>query len=169
MTPGEIVTCSRCGARSEPLHTTGGRRWEEGGALIVTWTNYAHPRHDVVSAAGEPPALCLPCDDRRLGFPEPRSAGGGPCTVGVQHADRGTTRPDTTDGFKAPLERFADLAAAYHEATGSWPPGKDNPAAVDDEAAWKRWTEWCRARAAAQAPKAKPPRGHQLGLFGAPR
>ncbi len=109
MKPGDVLTCARCGARSEPLHTTGGRRFEEGGALIASWTNYPHPRHDVVSGA-VPPELCLPCDDERLGINAPWSAGGGPCIVGVQHADPGTTRPDTTGGFKAPLERSDQLA-----------------------------------------------------------
>lgn len=33
------------------------------------------------------------------------SAGRGPCAAGVQHADPGTTRPGTTSGFKAPVER----------------------------------------------------------------
>lgn len=38
-------------------------------------------------------------------------AGRGPCAVGVQDADSGTTHPDTTYGFKAPVERFAERAA----------------------------------------------------------
>jgi len=197
MNPGDVLTCTRCDTRSEPLHTTGGRRFEEGGVLIATWTNYSYPRHDVVQGEVHA-ALCLPCDDECLGFRDPRSdcegrpavpqgsggraagvgepvaplerfgqleersAGGGPCIVGVKDRQPGEA-PGTTDGFKAPLERFAPLAAAFHEETGLWPPGKDNPAGIDDEALWRRWTEWCRGRAVTQAPKPKP-RG-QLALF----
>ncbi len=106
MRPGEIITCARCGARSEPLHTTGGRRFEEGGVLIATWTKYPYPRHDVVS--GEVPLeLCLPCDDERLGFPAPRSAREDPYPA-VSHGP--VTRAGPAGGSGGPLERSDQLA-----------------------------------------------------------
>ncbi len=102
MKPGDVLTCACCGARSEPLHTTGGRRFEEGGALIASWANYPHPRHDVVQ--GEvPPALCLPCDDERLGFPPPRSAREGRPAVPQGSGGRAAGGGEPA----APLERFA--------------------------------------------------------------
>ena len=115
--PGDVVTCTSCGERSEPAHSTGGRRWEEGGALMVTWTHGPYRRHDASRSDGAPPALCLWCDDRRLGFTGlppgfvvvKRSAGEGPLNVGGQQTGRA---PDaaaaaTTHGNKAPPERPA--------------------------------------------------------------
>jgi hypothetical protein len=77
MNPGDVLTCSTCGARSLPLHTTGGRRFEDGGALVVSWDHGPNPRHEAASVL---PTLCLWCDDKRLGFPPPspaRDAGDG--------------------------------------------------------------------------------------------
>jgi hypothetical protein len=66
MKPGAIVTCSTCGASSLPLHTTGHRGWEEGGALVETWTNGPFPRHLV---AREGASCCAWCADRARGWP----------------------------------------------------------------------------------------------------
>jgi hypothetical protein len=71
MRPGDVVECDVCGAPSEPAHCTGGRPFDEGGAVIVTWLNGPYPRHTAARADGTPPSLCLWCDDKRLGIPPP--------------------------------------------------------------------------------------------------
>jgi hypothetical protein len=190
MKPGDVVSCSDCGSLSLPASYSGAL-WQEGWPLLVTWKNGPHPRHALSSRYCAAIERCSWCDDKARGFPAltnrplprevpwvagglaqsfeipavgadaPRSAGEDPCPV-VSHDPE--PRADPADGSGGPLERFAPLAAAFHAETGLWPPGKDNPSAVNDEALWKRWRGWCAARAAAAAPKAKP-RG-QLGLFG---
>jgi hypothetical protein len=69
MKPGDVVTCTSCGATSAPAHTTGGRSFEEGGAVIVSWTNGPWPRHDI--AARVQPTRCCWCDDKLVGIPPP--------------------------------------------------------------------------------------------------
>lgn len=46
------------------------------------------------------------CADSQVPTP---SVDRGPCADGVQHRDRGTTRPDTTVGFKAPVSTRGQL------------------------------------------------------------
>lgn len=88
MKPGDVVTCSSCGAEGRVW--TSSHDWREGQPLLVTWTNGPHPRHTTSSS---PPELCLWCDDRRLGFPSlqgrplpseaPWTAGGPRCTYEI--------------------------------------------------------------------------------------
>jgi hypothetical protein len=191
MKPGDVVSCSDCGSLSLPASYSGAL-WQEGWPLLVTWKNGPHPRHALSSRYCAAIERCSWCDDKARGFPAltnrplprevpwvaggpaqsfeipavgadaPGSAGEGPLNDAQSKTSGESMEPGAARGNKAPLERFAPLAAAFHAETGLWPPGKDNPAGVDDEALWKRWREWCAARAAAAAPKPKP-RG-QLGL-----
>jgi hypothetical protein len=112
MRPGDIAVCTECGARSEPAHSTGGRKVEEGGALIITWLNGAFPRHD---AARDAPVRCLWCDDRRIGFPElvpgfeaiapaTRPDGEGPLNAEQENVRKTIGRGLALDGTKAPLD-----------------------------------------------------------------
>lgn len=169
MRPGDVITCGGCGARAV-ARSSAPERWQEGWPLLLTWTHGPHPRHE---AASQVPALCLWCLERRhvLGpnappLYRPSSAGEGP----LNEAARGTPPPANGLGNKAPLERYEELAAAFHRETGMLAPGKDQPAAMNGspslEERAERWRAWCAARAAAARPppKPKPPKG-QLGLF----
>jgi hypothetical protein len=76
--PGEVLTCTACGASSAPLHSTGGRRWEDGGALVATWPDATlQRRHEVVTPPLADPLVCLPCHYRALEGLPPAAPGSG--------------------------------------------------------------------------------------------
>ncbi len=218
MKPGDVVTCSDCGATATARWLSAERPWQEGFPLRLTWSNGPFPRHET---ARSKPERCLFCHDAALGWPSvlnrPRdgetwtiagplktyevpaipgvpilrpaasregweeqraqaplelSVERGPCADGVRHAVRGTTRPDTTVGFKAPAERsasaenplarFEELAAAYLAETG-----ETAPDAANSPEHWERWRAWLSKTAPAgraHVPKPKPSKG-QISLL----
>jgi hypothetical protein len=220
--PGDVVTCSDCGATAEARWLSAERPWQEGYALRVTWANGPFPRHE---AATRSPERCLWCHDRALGYPSllsrpgeggeawlvtgplasyqvppipgvkatplgeragweelraqpPLSVGEGPLNVG----NPPPPKADGSGGNKAPLERspataaalerFEDLAEAFHLARGIWPPGHRlahldaATTAAERERAWSEWLEEQKRdeRAARASAKPKPPKG-QLSLL----
>jgi hypothetical protein len=183
MQPGEIVTCACCQAKSRATWTPQDRAWEEGFPLLLAWMHGPHLRVEVMPKA---PTLCIWCHERRevMGDDAPplyRPAPGALPGELPRLKEAGEERPAELEGSErnpgvgvggpaAPLEspsliRYRELAQAFFTETGLRPPGKENPGAVDDAALWKKWTEFCRARAvAAQPPKKAKPQG-QLGLF----
>lgn len=73
--PGDVVTCSACGASSRPAHATGGRRFEEGGALVLSWdAPDGRVRHEAVAVA---PPRCIWCHAPEVVLPAPRAGVGG--------------------------------------------------------------------------------------------
>lgn len=92
MQPGETVTCSSCGATSEPASYSGGE-WREGWPVMVTWSNGPFPRHDLAGERQPALELCAWCDDKAHGFPAlsnrplpseaPWSAGGPKIVFGI--------------------------------------------------------------------------------------
>lgn len=62
MRPGELATCSCCGAQARATFSAGAAAWREGYPVALTWTHGPHPRCHVVHDA---PALCSWCHERR--------------------------------------------------------------------------------------------------------
>jgi hypothetical protein len=77
--PGDVLTCGRCGAHSLPLHTTGGRAFEQGGGLICTWPGGTLDTgiHAAVFGSAPTPEVCLPCRHRELAGAPPAAPGSG--------------------------------------------------------------------------------------------
>lgn len=71
MKPGDVVTCTSCGAQAVATFSSGADRWQEGWALALTWTHGPHPRVEVTHVA---PAECLWCHELHQAVPgaEPR-------------------------------------------------------------------------------------------------
>jgi hypothetical protein len=156
--PGDVLVCEACGASSLPLHTTGGRRWEEGGALVATWPDrtLSQGRHEIVDDRVPGVVLCLGCNDRKLDGAPAAAPGSGaalpapmplaPYTAtdvqrdlaaGLERAaasPAGRALAAAADAMLAPalsaLERFEALAEAFRLETGLLAPGKDAPAAA---------------------------------------
>lgn len=119
MKPGDVVTCTCCGARAV-AQSSAPAAWREGFPVLLTWTHGPHPRHE---AALRVPELCLWCHERRealgadaapLYRPKPgdepgrlRSVGEGPLNVG----NPPPPKADGSGGNKAPLERSAPRKA----------------------------------------------------------
>lgn len=184
MRPGDLATCRECGATAVAAWRSAERPWQEGWPLSFAWTHGPFPRTE---AAARLPTLCLFCNDVALGYPSAlnRPTEGVPALVGVKL----TRPPASREGWEeirpapaeaapagrapspaGPLERYEELAAAFHRETGFLAPGKDAPAAAggfpSEEERRERWRAWCAARAAAAAPKRPPPKPKgQLSLL----
>lgn len=176
MKPGDVVTCVDCGATSAPAHTTGGRAFEEGGAVIVSWTNGPWPRHGTAHAT---PARCGWCEDKAQGIPPPTLERVN-AAAGQVDPFFGTVRYQMKAPAAAPvalaevspaLSKIAELAREYHAETGQWPPGKGVAPGVEvpatDEALhrWQAWLQQRKVAAAAAAPDAPTTRRGQMELF----
>lgn len=174
MKPGDVVICACCSATAAATWCSLERAWQEGWPLRLTWTHGPHPRHE---AATKAPEFCLWCHERRqvlgadappLYRPTASSGGEGAGTTPATARGEGAPAPLPTVNETAsparsspsPLDRYEELAAAFHRETGMLAPGKDQPAAMNGspslEERAERWREWCAARAAAAAPKPKP-------------
>ncbi len=62
MRPGDLVTCTCCGAQARATWSSQVHAWREGDALSLRWTHGPHPRHQVTHVT---PALCIWCHERR--------------------------------------------------------------------------------------------------------
>jgi hypothetical protein len=151
--PGDVVTCKHCGAQAVATWTSLERPWQEGWALLLTWTHGPHPRQEAVVEA---PKLCLWCLERcsALGADAP------PLYRPKDPPAQADAAPAASAPSAAgPLDRYEALARAYHDATGRWPYGYPLSALnsgeqIDrDDAPWRAW---CAARAAAARPQPKP-------------
>jgi hypothetical protein len=124
--PGDVITCITCGAKARARWTSRERAWQEGWALLLTWTHGPHPRHE---AATEVPERCLWCHERceALGKDaaplyrpapgaeledEPGSVGEGPFRV-----EPGDRSGSSSSVQKAPLERSAGQLGLFGGAT----------------------------------------------------
>jgi hypothetical protein len=61
--PGEIATCSGCGAQARATWSGQARPHQDGWPVLLTWTHGPQERCHVVT--GEAPTLCGWCWERR--------------------------------------------------------------------------------------------------------
>jgi hypothetical protein len=130
-----------------------GAEWNTDAALedaFQRWIRAGRP-HLVLVSVGEGPL-----NEGATGHPPAQVA-------------RGNKAPlERSPEAASALERFEELAAAFHRDTGLLAPGKDQPAAMGghptDEERMAAWTAWLRKRAAA-APRPPPKPKGQLSLL----
>jgi hypothetical protein len=139
--PGQVATCSECGAKSEPAYTTRPERYKPREALIVEWRNGARPQF---VAALVLPTLCVACVDRKRGTPP--------------------AKPET------PQETFARLAGEFERETGFWAPGRlrasDETDGLTEAERQQKWVAWLTERNRANRPSPAPrPKKGQIALF----
>lgn len=123
MRPGDVVTCSCCGAQARATWSSRERPWQEGWPVTVTWTHGPHERHQVVT--GEAPTTCSWCWERRQALgpdAQPLYLPGPSAPTGCYYLRDG--RP--TDGCRP-------TSACWTEACGA--AGVARPAAPDVRAA----------------------------------
>lgn len=171
MKPGDVLECRTCGARSLPLHTTGGRRWEDGGALVCTWPDatIATGRHQIVVGAAPVRGICLGCRYRELAGAPAAAPGSGAALPAPPPLAAAPTEAPPPPAEASPLDRYEALAEAFRRETGLLAPGKDAPPSCPGpsiEERSERWRTWCAERARAAAPPKPTPKPRvQLGLF----